>query len=87
MRADALLVLVVWLGCAHALSFNCSHAPAHPVDRRPNTTRPLRVAHLNAEWLFLEKWNKRWSSLAEAEEHMDAIGASFLLLVCFLALA
>lgn len=67
-------LLVVVVGLASALSFDCDAAPASPEDRRPNATR-LVVGHWNVEWLFLSRWDRRWASREEAEEHLAAVAA------------
>lgn len=50
----------------------CNVAPASPQDRRSDKS-VLRVGTLNAEWLFLNNWSKRWSTYGEAVEHLNLI--------------
>jgi len=47
----------------------CFTAPSVPRDTRTNKS-VLRIGTFNAEWLFLDQWSKRWSSFAEAQEHL-----------------
>lgn len=50
----------------------CNQAPSDPEDRRPNK-KILRVGTYNAEWLFLNRWEKRWTSFQQALEHLHLI--------------
>jgi len=50
----------------------CNWAPEAPEDRRTDKTK-LNIMHWNTEWLFLDKWDKRWSSYEEAVEHLHDV--------------
>ncbi len=64
--------MIFALVLAAVLAQSCNTVNGTPQDRRTNKD-VLTVGTYNAYWLFLSKWDKVWSSLSEAEEHLADI--------------
>uniref|UniRef100_A0A7S1YH72 Endonuclease/exonuclease/phosphatase domain-containing protein n=1 Tax=Sexangularia sp. CB-2014 TaxID=1486929 RepID=A0A7S1YH72_9EUKA len=67
-----LLLLPLLSFCAVTCQY--PYDSTHASDRRVDKAS-LSIVEFNAEWLFLSNYEKRWSSFAEAERHLDDVAA------------
>ncbi len=67
-----LLVVTLLVSVAASIVFDCGRVPTAPGDRRNNKSRVV-VAHWNVEWLFADRWERRWQSAEEAQQHLFAV--------------